>query len=336
MSTAVLRPSEAINLSGQDTGRDALSHTKLNTFLACPRRFELHYDKRLELISRPRHLSLGSAFQLGIEYQDPEVAARAVWGLEPDGSGERIVSFTQQHEDRLHVDEAIVRGACALYLRTWPEQRGEAREVEYRVRLRNPWTGYPSRTFDLLGKADGVVDDGGWDVLGDTTGPELRLAQPLELQENKLVGSVDPAKVQRLPLDRQIALSRYGLWRATGRLVRRVRYRWVRKPSIKQRQKETVEEFCARIGEDYVDRPDFYLHEEQPVFATTEDFLRIECELWVWAEQLRQFRRDALHPRNTSSCSDFGGCAFIPICTGDPDAMSLYRERPRRELPVAA
>jgi hypothetical protein len=38
------------------------------------------------------------------------------------------------------------------------EMHDETREMEYLVQLRNPWTGAYSRTFDLKGYADGVVD----------------------------------------------------------------------------------------------------------------------------------------------------------------------------------
>jgi len=347
-----LRPSEAENLAGQtdeDTGRRHLSHSSISLLLACPRKFDLRYNERLELVEAPRPLSLGHAFQRAIELQEPRAGVMLLRGWErcdfcEDGE-ERISpddyvpclncagvgwvpgldsrrTYTQEQEDRLAVDEAIVEGASAAYLRAWPAGPGETREFEFRVRLRNPWSGHYSKTFDLVGTADGVVERDPW--------------EGFELQENKLVGQISPQKVQRLPLDRQVALYRYGIWRATGRKVETVRYRWTKKPSIRQKQNESVDEFCARVRQDYVDRPDFYLHEEEPVFATTGDLLRIEAELWQLAEMVRASERGRIYVRNTSHCSDFGGCEFIPICTGDPDALSLYRTRDDQPEPVEA
>jgi hypothetical protein len=106
---------------------------------------------------------------------------------------------------------------------------------------------------------------------------------PLELVENKLVGRIDQITVQRLPLDRQLQLARYGIWRATGRTVNKVHYRWVKKPSIKQRQGETVDEFTDRLAADYEAREDFYSYEPPPSYITAADLLRIEAELWTWA-----------------------------------------------------
>jgi hypothetical protein len=339
----ILRPSDAENLAGQDTGREHLSHSRLNLFLACHEKYNLHYNERLEPVGGIEALSLGSAFQKAIELQDPEAGPLVLggWTASPNdayatGAGytmlpplEPIHFHTQEAEDKHRVNQAIVRAAAALYLRTWPAPVGERREFEFLVRLRNPWTGHYSRTFDLLGYADGLEDPQGWGDLSNTPPSELEKLS-LKLTENKLVGQVSKVMVQRLPLDRQLALLRYGVWRATGRKVSEVAFRWIKKPSIKQRQKETIEEFCDRIAEDYETRPDFYAYEPPASYITAADLLRIECELWTWAEQLRQLRRQRIYDRNTSACSDYGGCKYIPICSGDPDALSLYEVRPER------
>jgi hypothetical protein len=333
-----LRPSEAINLAGQPPAREHVSHTMISTLLACSRKFELDKVKRLSLIARPRYFDMGSAFQKAIELQDVEAGPRMLRGWQPcetcrgrgtlDGQscpacggtggeqGDGPTIHSQDAEDRLQVEEAIVRAAACLYMDRWPADPVERREVEYRVRLRSPWTGRPSHTFDLLGYADGVEDHGAY----------------LGLTENKLVGQITAVGLKRLKLDRQVSLECYGLWRATGKPVREVSYRHTRKPSIKQRQGETVAEFCERLEADYrnPDRRDFYTNEET-LFRSEDDLLRVEAELWAWADKLREARRRGFYDRNTSHCTDFGGCQFLPLCAGDPDASSLYQVRPVRE-----
>jgi hypothetical protein len=348
----ILRPSDATNLVGQDTGRRELHQSDISVLLACPRKFDLSKNHGLELIERPRALTLGSAFQKAIEAQAPETGVRALRGemVCPDchGEGERehpergwvrcdacegeewvkdsdVVHYTEmtpERQERLLVDEAIVAGASRLYLSRWPGGPGETREFKFKVRLRSPWTGAYSRTFDLAGAADGLADHAtDYDGIGNP------VFGGYELIENKLVGQITPQKVQRLPLDRQVAIYRYGIWRATGRRVETVRYRWIRKPQIRQKQNESLTEYTDRIRQDYEDRPDFYLTEEEPQFATTGDLLRIEAELWVIAEQVRHAQRQGVFVRNTAACSDYGGCQFIPVCVGDPDAKHLYRKR---------
>jgi hypothetical protein len=289
-----------IGKSDAETGHQHLSHSGIGTLLACRRRWGFRYDERLELIAKPKPLAMGKAFHHGIEHGDPVAGANLL---------DRATS-DQDEYDRLLIDKAIVACAVKAYLDRWGRGDGD-REVGYRIRLRSPYTGAYGRTFDLLGYADGVTDHGGY----------------LELHEDKLVGSIDKLKVRRVRLDRQVALESYALWRVTGKPVRQIRYRFVRKPSIKRRQKETTEAFIARLEADYVERRDDFYTEEEQTLRSSDDLLLTEQELWAWAEELRQAKAARMYPRNTDSCSDYGGCEFLDLCLGDPDARSLYRTR---------
>jgi hypothetical protein len=294
------------NLAGQETGRQHLSHTALSAFLACPQKYAFHYEQGLRPRATPAPFTLGRAFQLAVELNDPVAGAASLReGASPS---------SQAAEDRTRVNEAIVAAASTLYLQRYGTvSRGieSVKEFEYRVRLRNPRTGYPSRSFDLLGYADEYIDFGG-----------MRAG----LVENKLVGQITEMSVRKLPLDRQVALACYGIWRATGQEVNEVFYRFTRKPSIKQRQGETVDEFCDRLTADYAERPDFYVHEEH-FYRSADDLLRVETELWEWASQIRRQRAGDFACRNTSHCTDFGGCAYVPMCLGEQGAEGLYETR---------
>lgn len=298
-----LKPSDAENLHGTETGRATLSHTRLSSFLNCPRRWQLSYEERLELRVTKEPLLYGRAFQHGLEENDPNAAYDLVM---------KDSTFVSQEDyDKLLIRATVVKAAAKAYLKRWPAPAGEQREFPYRVRLRNPWTGYYSRTFDLLGYADGVRVQG----------------NEIELIENKFVSQITDVSVRRLPLDRQLALACYGLWRATGLPVSRVTYRFTRKPSIQQRKSETADQYRERLREDYEQRgADFYTHEEV-LYRTSEDLLRVECELWEWGQQILAAQHKNFAPRNSSHCADFGGCDFIPICVGEPDARDLYVRR---------
>lgn len=298
-----LRPSDETNLIDQEDreGRRTLSHSSLNTQLACHQRYAYEYVDRIEPIQRPAGLRLGGAFSKALETGDP---ADGVAKLSAEAS-----VFTQEDQDKLTVDCAVVTGAATLYLATYG--RREKREFGYRVRLRNPHTGAYSRTFDLEGYADGLTDD--WMLI-----------------EDKFVGKMDKVAIRRLPLDRQLALECYGIWRATGQEITDVSYRFTRKPSIKQRKGETVAQFAERVEADYQDRPDFYLVEE-PITRSATDLVRIEAELWQWAQQRRDASKAHIFPRNSSHCHDYGGCPFLPLCVGDPDAPALFKDKVRSD-----
>lgn len=289
------------NLAGQDTGRRHLSHTALSSFLACPQKFDFSYERHLTAKAKAEPLTLGKAYQLSIEHSDPAVGAATL--------REEAKILSQADEDRVRAHETIVRSASSLYLERYGPAQG-IREFEYLVRLRNARNGYPSRTYDLLGYADEWIDKGGYAAL----------------VENKLVGQITEQSIRRLPLDRQIALEAYGTWRATGLEAREVFYRMMRKPSIRQRKGEDIEEFCERVAQDYLDRPDFYCVEEH-FLRTADDLLRIETELWEWASQIRRSRAAGTWTRNTSQCAEYGGCQFLALCLGEPGAEGLYATR---------
>jgi hypothetical protein len=300
-----LRPAEAVNLAGQETGRRTLSHSTLNLWLACPQKFGWAKAERLEPIKESRALSLGRAFHYGIEANSPQAALDFL--IRESGH-----PSSQDEQDQLETNATIVYASAEAYLEKWPAPVNEAREVEYVVRIRNPWTGSYSRTFDLRGYADGVIDNG----------------DHLELVERKLVGQVSAVSRKKLYLDRQISLACYGLWRATGKPVKVVRYRYVKKPSIRRKQNESQRDFIQRLHDDYRSRPDFYVPEFDPVFRDERDLLRAEAELWRWASDIREGIQAKFFTRNTTHCSDFGGCEFLPLCMGEQGAESLYRVRP--------
>lgn len=288
-------------ITDEVTGRRHLSNNAVGILLGCPQKYAFTYVNRIERISKATPLKMGTAFQKGIEENDPAVAIDTL--VATDGP-----ILSQADEDRRRINATICGAAAKAYLDRYGTPDTEQREFGFRVRLRNPWTSAYSRTFDLLGFADGL------DLAGRT------------IVENKFVGQIDKVAIKKLPLDRQIALGCYGIWRVTGEEITRVRYRFTRKPSIRQKQGETVDQFCERVSADYEARPDFYLLEED-FFRSTDDLVRIEAELWEWAEKVRRSEKRRLWDRNTSVCADYGGCAFLPICAGDPDAGSLYQRK---------
>lgn len=336
--TAALRPPERVNLAGAETGRLHLSHSSLSTFLACEQRFFIHYERRLDPAVTVEPLAVGKAFAHALETGDPSGGAKLL-RLHAEKEAERAAGnpwLTVPTENEVAKQAAIVGHAAQAYLAKYGS-RGQTREVELRARIRNPAKGGRySQTHDLVVRIDAVSND------------------LTALYEDKLVGQIPRASLAaRVRLDRQVSIEAYMIWRCFGVLVDRIHYRLTLKPSIEQRVgrllkdgsrkgAETFAEYLARIGEEYATRPEHYLVEEVAT-RTPDDFLRLEHELWRWAEQVRSARRDGVWPRNTGACHEYSGCRYLAICAREPGAAHQYVVRPERDetpvevqLPVAA
>lgn len=314
--THELRPPEKVNLT--DSPRDHLSHTALSTFLACQQRFAFHYEHRLSPSVAAEPLALGRAFAHALELSSPELGEKqlreqAAQEAERAAGNPWLVAPSQ---DEVDIQATIVREASRAYINRYGTH-AQTREVELRARVRNPAVGGRySLTHDVMCRVDAVSTD--WATL----------------YEDKLVGQIPRRSLSaRLALDRQVSLQTYLIWRATGVEVSEVRYRMTLKPAIRRRKDESHEDYLARIGEEYATRPDHYLTEEI-AHRTRDDYLRLEQELWEWAEQIRRARRTGVWPRNTGACHDHGGCRFLALCAQEPGAEHQFvtrEERPNQE-----
>lgn len=314
-----LRPPERVNLAGHDTGRDHLSQTALKTFLTCQQQFSWHYEHRLSPAVSSTPLAVGRAFAHALEEGDPDAGARLL-KLEASVETERAAGspwIAAPDPRDIEINATIAAEAARCYLAQYGHH--ETREVELRARIRNPARGGRySLTHDVMARLDAVSRDGH------------------TVYEDKLVSQIPRAGLaQKVRLDRQVQIETYLVWRVTGVLVTEVRYRMTLKPQIRQRQNETLPAYLQRIADDYCVRPDHYLAEEV-VRPSLDDFLRLERELWRWAEQIRESRKDGTWPRNTSACHDYGGCRFLALCAGEPGARHQFVEREARVTEVAA
>jgi hypothetical protein len=271
-----------------------LTYSNMAQFRDCPQKFKLSIIDGLRMIAVKPSLRIGTAFHL---YRE---------------KGEEAVEeyFAQYHPsnqfeaDDLEIQRAVTKGLMSIA----PEDSGVVREVEWTNPLINPATGAPSRTFLLGGKADGVV----------------RLDEGHALIEEKTTGgSIGKSDIDKLSIDTQVLNAIVNLETSPDIRIAQVWYRYYRKPSIKQKQSETVNQYCERVRQDYIERPEFYFHEEKLIFPRPQ-LEAFKYDLWQVGKAVLWFRRYNLWYRNTSHCKDWGGCQFLPLCRGD-DIEGLYR-----------
>lgn len=90
----------------------------------------------------------------------------------------------------------------------------------------------------------------------------------------------------------------------------------VRKPTIRQRKKETLQEYVDRLQRDYVERDPQSFYYRRAVVWVSQDRVRQSIAHLAAATRriadLESGRRDPI--RKTSNCTLFGTCRFMPIC----------------------
>lgn len=335
---------------------ELLTHTKRRDFQNCRRyyfhRHVQHIQSRWPKGGRRRGAAFGDAV-FAVEaalrdaaYLSPE-AIRGVARVAVDDHYRPVLeaATSQDEVDDLLVEATKVTLLAPAYADRYGLRFGrrERRELQFDLPLINPATGKSSRAFRRGGKIDGMV------VVGHRRAVVV---------EDKLVGSIQQAMIERLPLDHQVseyvdALLSRG-WDAE------VYYRHTRLPGSnpvlvgkkEHRRRETLEEYEERLAGDIADRPAHYFDEQRLLFTHDhlEDYRRGR---WGISQQIiearRQYRRrrrrqlgfwehtsdprdqearDYAFPMNPSRCWEYGGCEFIPLCTKRPGAEDLYVEVP--------
>ena len=275
---------------------ELITQTELTTFSRCEERHNLRYNKWLAPFEEHPALAMGSAFHAGIESKSVAAAVEALSGPDPvwdiwEGGAARA---------REAVVTAMVGGALTRWTE-WPDLQ----EVQFEIPFKHPVTGNSSKRHRFSGIFDGV-----W------KGTHPDYPEEVILGEWKTASVVNNDYMQRLEIDFQV--STY-LWAASilyGVPVRKVVYRIVKKPTIKQRKTETVEEYSERVVADYIDRPEHYFFEAL-VERTDEQLEHWRHQAWATHKRILQIKRGGVPAiRNTQSCVGRGRCPYFDLCVG--------------------
>ena len=286
---------------------EILTYSRIRMYLNCPASEQLRYSARLVPKmkgSTPR--LLGSAVHKGLETGNLDEAMALF---------DSVVPVSQEEQDQMVADRATCRAMLLGAKTAFTALDDMQPEVEFTIPIINPKTGKASRCFQLAGKVDGICTKDGetW------------------LVEYKTASTITKQYVDRLCLDGQVTTYMHAMQKVLGRPIAGVIYRVIRKPSIKRGQKETAEQYCSRLEEDYQNRPEFY-YVEQLLYSNPDDIKAFEQELWDITQRMLWDRKHMHCLHNTARCTDYGCCDYMPICRHDQwQPMYEYRE-PHQEL----
>lgn len=316
-----------------------LTHSRMSTARRCLREHYYRYELGIVRRAEAQYFKVGHAIHNALE----------VW--HSTGDADKTVAAVV-------LDDAYDQMTCLVLLDAYIDSTQplefESVETQFELPLVNPKTGYPSRTFVLAGKIDGLTAD--------------HVVEHKTTSEDIGPGSEYWA---RLRVDPQISL--YSL--ASGRNT--VLYNVIRKPSLRPRQvplldndgikivlddmtgervqnkngtwkqaaaegcslqtrDETPDEYGARLREDIGARPEFYFaRREIPIL---DDHLNeFRAEVWQQAKLLMECQNSGYWFRNVSRVT-CGNCQYANIClqslTVTPDSFpaDFVKSEPHKEL----
>jgi hypothetical protein len=145
--------------------------------------------------------------------------------------------------------------------------------------------------------------------------------------EIKTTSQVDSNIIHKLPTNFQINSYWLELMRNRCDTICGVFYRFIKKPTIRQKQKETIEQFRRRLIMDYLDRPDNYFYEENLYF--TQDVLAdFEKYMIHYFNELTRCYITNTWVRNGTSCeTEYGVCKFLKYCSNPTkERLAMYYE----------
>lgn len=284
------------------------SHSRISTYKMCPKQFEYKYiNKLVPLESNNNNLFLGSLVHKGIELKSEQDLLNHIEELKytvTEGNGTLIT---------------LALAMVEAYFKKFGYNEIVRNELHFNIPLDNITT---TKTTDLQfhGYIDGIIEeeDGYW------------------LLEIKTASIIDKTYIDKLIFNDQI--ERYLYATANGYLenftldkpLLGIKYRIIKKPLIRQKQKESIMEFRQRLIEK--------LQEEDNI---------IEVILNRTDEELEDSIKDTLHDiltietttrftKTLSACSTYGRCPYMELCSKEEQGELLYivKEEERRNEDV--
>lgn len=288
-----------------------VSNSKIGSLLSCPRKFKLSYIDGLSPISKSKALKIGEAVHWGIEHNTSN--------LDPFFS-KGSFRQSQEYTDDQYIAEAMVYG----YLKNKDKilEPYKKYNIIEEIHELNLLVDLKSKIFHKSHELNGIIDliylvsyetdDGwkdGWIIIDYKT------------------SSQTPNYDQYLP---QIYTYIYLVQKKFGLdiPILDIGIINIRKSGIRLRSKETPEEFRLRLRREYELNAENYLslHRYNPSSLNQEAIDDFVSNLTDQADYIEAVVQLDMFPKNLGSCNNYGGCEFLPICTKQAGALSLFKK----------
>ena len=319
--------------------RDGLTQGALMRWMLCPEKCRLSLLNGLGMAYRKDAIEFGNIVHFNLElvygwYGDNIAMHRTVSMQEILGFSEHMlrkqemIAYGQVMSDAdnkaMQSNYRVAAEILALYYQRYPGDFLTKEWVMLEKELATPYNTTIDGidcTFPLRGKVDGLLR-------------QSRGSKGLWLFDTKTKGSIDePSIVPRLGYDFQMGFYMYLIKMIYNEQVDGLIYSLIKRPGLRQKVSETVDEYAKRCGLDAYNAPDDYFKRIECIW-TPIDTVRFEEEMHT---VINSFVRWYIHGepnyRNSANCHNgLWKCEFIPTCSaGDIDTLKI-NDRPYPEL----
>lgn len=261
------------------------SHSRINCYKTCPKMFDYKYNKHLYKIDGDSNsLIMGKAFHRGIELGD-------IGKLEQElDNNEDFMS------DENETNKVIVLAMVEAFFNKFPHHNEG--NIQHEVEIRTNFGGH-----DFVMYADAIVDEG----------------DGLVLREYKTASRIDSTYIDKLKFNDQISRYCLAIEQELGKKVKRIEYYVAKKPLLRLKQNETLEQFRQRLVEKISEDEESIQYFE---LIRTQEQLDEEKEDLIY--DMEQIEKTTRYTKNLSACSCYGTCPYLELCMKEKDAELLY------------
>lgn len=288
------------------------SHTRLQTYLTCPRSFKHYYLVKARTRKRPLYFVLGEAIHKYIEmYYRTKDIALAKRQVEMIYKAVDTALLNREEIHDLEVDRNTALGIAEAYPLFYKSDFDEFKNFLTEQKFSIPLTG--NDTYG--GILDALLQDqaGAWWILETKT----TSAQ-----------AINADYFEKVKIDSQVAGYMEGAKQILGEYPAGVIYNVIKKPSIRLKNGESLADFQRRIFHEYTKMAveKNYFMRQQLMVAThrLESWLNDTKQLTASISEAVA-KKSSFWPMNTGACqAKFGSCAYLPACTTGKYSPLLY------------
>ena len=289
-----------------------LTYSNLQKFKDCRKKFYWRVMRRLGTKAPSENLFIGSLVHKGLEVLNLKgntlIAIDEVW-KDMDAQLLAAGKFPNSQEDMDMVTglKYKLEAMITAYFDRYQDQDAFGTtdglaEFKFNLDFNNP-KGNKVRLFRVAGKMDRVrvIDNQLW------------------LYEYKSASKVPEVNLLKLMLDFQVTLYLWALRKMMPeRQIAGVKYRYLKKTAIRKGQAEPMQSYRDRLIAAYRD-PDMMI--ERIVYRSNEELDALERELFEISRDLMSCMKSDQWYKNTSQCTGWGGCEYLPLCTASKETL---------------